>query len=278
MAREFRVLRAVAPHFPEAPRAFLVCEDVDVLGADFFIMERRRGAVLRDQVPPEISADPAHGSRISEAFVDCLARLHAIDVRANGVAELGKPDGYVERQVKGWTDRWHRSRTEDLPEMDEVAAWLERRVPRSGPPSLVHNDYKLDNVMLRTHPTLGIEAVLDWEMATVGDPLSDLGLTLCYWTWANIPDVRAAGIPAITSQPGWYAREHVLERYVTKTGRDVSDIGYHEVLGVFKLAVIIQQIYYRYRRGQTTDERFSDFGVRAQGLGRLASRLAERSS
>ena len=276
MAREFRILEAVAPHFPEAPRPYLVCENPSVLGAVFFVMERRRGVILRDNVPPEIVAQPDHARRISEAFVDCMARLHSIDLAGNGLLALGKPEGFIERQVKGWTERWHRARTEEVPEMDRVADWLEKSLPASGSPTLVHNDYKLDNVMFRIGTVNQVEAVLDWEMTTVGDPLADLGLTLCYWAWANAPEVRAAGIPAITSQPGWYTRDEVIERYAAKTGRDVIRIGYHEVLGIFKLAVIIQQIYFRYWRGQTSDERFHNFGERAKALARMAERLAER--
>ena len=162
--------------------------------------------------------------------------------------------------------------------MDRVIHWLVDRLPSSTEATLVHNDYKLDNVMLRDGAADRIEAVLDWEMTTVGDPLADVGLTLCYWAWANAPEVTTAGIPAITSGPGWYSRESFIERYAQKTGRDLSGIGYYEVLGVFKLAVIIQQIYYRYWRGQTGDERFRDFGQRAKGLVGLAASMAERFS
>ncbi len=269
MAREYRVLHAVHPHFPEAPAVYHLCEDPAVIGAVFFLMERRRGIILRDQIPPEI-----HPRRVSEAFVDCLVRLHAIDVSAGDLAALGKPEGFVERQVRGWTDRWNRAQTEPQPQMEAVIQWLAARLPPSLPPTLVHNDYKLDNVMLAS--TGSIAAVLDLEMTTIGDPLADLGLTLCYWAWANAPEVRAAGIPAITGQPGWYSREQFVERYAARTGRDLTHLGYHEVLGVFKLAVIIQQIYYRFWRGQTKDERFRNFGERVTGLVRLAASLAER--
>lgn len=278
MAREFRILQAVSPHFPEAPRPYLVCEDPAVIGAVFFLMERRRGVILRDQIPTDIASQPDHPRRISEAFVDCMARLHAINLEQHGLLALGKPSGFIERQVSGWTERWQRSRTEDLAEMEAVAGWLAARIPASAAPSLVHNDYKLDNIMLRLGTVDQIEAVLDWEMTTIGDPLADLGLTICYWSWANAPEVRVAGIPAITSRPGWYSRDELLERYAAKTGRDVSHIGYHEVLGIFKLAVIIQQIYYRYWRGQTSDDRFRDFGQRVKAMARLAADLAEKYS
>jgi aminoglycoside phosphotransferase (APT) family kinase protein len=276
MAREFAVLAAVHPHFPEAPRVHHLCEDPSIIGAVFFIMDRRRGTILRDTLPTAIETQPDHARRISDAFIDCHARLHAIDIRTTGLHALGKPEGFVQRQVGGWADRWNRSKTDELPQMDTVIAWLQSRLPSSTEATLVHNDYKLDNVMLAADNIDRIEAVLDWEMTTVGDPLADVGLTLCYWAWANSPAVRAAGIPAITSQPGWYTREQFIERYAVKTGRDLTGIGYYEVLGVFKLAVIIQQIYYRFWRGQTNDERFRDFGERTKGLVHLAASLVER--
>jgi aminoglycoside phosphotransferase (APT) family kinase protein len=207
-----------------------------------------------------------------------MVRLHAIDASAGDVARLGKPDGYVERQVRGWADRWQRAKTEEFPEMDDVVRWLGARIPPPLAPSLIHNDYKLDNIMLAEGSPDRVEAVLDWEMATIGDPLSDFGLTLCYWTWATGPEVRVAGIPALTARPGWYTRDQLVARYAERTGRDVTHVGYYEVLGVFKLCVIIQQIYCRFHRGQTQDTRFANFGVRAHALAKLAARLAEKYS
>ncbi len=274
MVREYHVLHAVNPHFPQAPRVYVLCEDSAVLGAPFFIMERRHGVVLREEIPPAFASVEAHPRRIGEAFLASLVRLHKIDISEAGVQQLGRPEGYVERQVRGWADRWERAKTEDVSELDAVVRWLAANIPPPLAPSLIHNDYKLDNIMLGTPDR--VEAVLDWEMATLGDPLSDLGLALCYWVWATAPEVRAAGIPALTSRPGWFTRDELVERYAQSTGRDVTHIGYYEVLGVFKLAVIVQQIYCRFHRGQTHDERFQNFGVRAAALGRLASRLAGR--
>jgi aminoglycoside phosphotransferase (APT) family kinase protein len=285
MVREYHVLRAVDPHFPQAPKVFLLCEDPAVLGAPFFVMERRQGAVLREAIPGAIAAIPNHPRLISEAFLDTLVRLHAIDASAGEVRLLGKPEGYVERQVRGWADRWEHAKTAEAAEMDQVVRWLAARVPQPLRPSLIHNDYKLDNVMLASGPpgrgmpgpaALLVEAVLDWEMATIGDPLSDLGLMLCYWSWATDPEVRVAGIPALTAEPGWYTRDQLVERYAERTGRDVTHIGYYEVLGVFKLAVIIQQIYCRFHRGQTQDGRFENFGARARELAKRAAWLAEK--
>jgi len=276
MAREFHVLYAVHPHFPEAPAVYHLCEDPSVIGAVFFVMERRRGIILRNKIPPELEAISGYPRHVSEAFIDCLVRLHAIDVSATGLIALGKPEGFVERQLRGWTDRWNRAKTEDLPQMDRVVAWLAQNLPPSLPPTLVHNDYKLDNVMLRAGTFDRIEAVLDWEMATVGDPLSDLGLTLCYWAWASAPELRAMGLQAPSTMPGWHSRDEFVARYAERTGRDLRHLGYHEVLGVFKLAVILQQIYFRFHVGQTQDERFRNFDARVRGLAQLAESLMEK--
>jgi aminoglycoside phosphotransferase (APT) family kinase protein len=278
MAREFRVLQMVHPHFQEAPDAFHLCEDLTVLGAVFFLMERRHGLILRAEVPPQLAERANYAKRVSEAFVDCLIRLHAIDVSKTALIALGKPEGFLERQVQGWADRWHRARTDDTPKMDLVIRWLVDRRPSSPAATVVHNDYKLDNVVLGYGTADRIEAVLDWEMATVGDPLADLGLTLCYWAWVDAPQVRARGVPALTSQPGWYTRDQFVQRYAERTGRDLSQIGYYEVLGMFKLAVILQQIYYRFRRGQTRDTRFQNFGERVSGLADLAHSLTRKPS
>lgn len=278
MAREFRVLQMVHPHFQEAPNVFYLCENPAVLGAAFFLMERRHGFILRDDVPPQLTKTPNYAQRLSEAFIDCLIRLHAIDVSKTGVITLGKPEGFLERQVVGWADRWNRAKTDEIGKMDRVIRWLVDRRPSSPAPTLVHNDYKLDNVMIGDGPVDRIEAVLDWEMATVGDPLADLGLTLCYWAWADAPQLRADGGPALTSQPGWYTRDQLVQRYAEQTGRDLSCIGYYEVLGVFKLAVILQQIYYRFRCGQTQDARFQNFDARVKALVELAVSLMGKLS
>ncbi len=261
MAREFHVLDAVHPHFPPAPQVHLLCEDLEVIGTVFYLMERRRGIILRSTAPPEYDRHSAWGGRVSLAFVDCLAALHTVDIRRHGLIGLGKHEGYLERQVGGWSERWRRARTEEIPAMDEVMRYLRECVPVSGPPTLVHNDYKLDNIILDPGNPGRISAVLDWEMATVGDPLSDVGLTLCYWLQAGQQPVGA-----MPSAGGWFTREQIVNRYEAMTGRDLSAIDWYEVLGIFKLAVIVQQIYYRYFHGQTSDERFKDFHLRVRAL------------
>jgi aminoglycoside phosphotransferase (APT) family kinase protein len=239
-------------------------------------MERRHGMVLRHDLPAEIADDVTLPRRISEGFIDCLAQLHAVDIGAPGVATLGRPDGFLERQVHGWTDRWERAKTEELPGIDRLVQWLPERLPLSGPPALVHNDFKLDNIMLDTQNPGRVAAVLDWEMTTVGDPLADVGCTLCYWTEATDPEFRGGALSGITAAPGWYRRTELVARYAARTGRDVSKLGYYEVFGLFKLGVILQQIYFRYHLGQTRDERFRDFPLRVRGLMRAAVDLSEQ--
>jgi len=276
MAREFRVLEAVHPVFPPAPRVYVLCEDPAVIGVTFFLMERRHGVVLRRDLPPEFADVTGFSRRTSEGFIDCLAQLHAIDIERHGLATLGRPDGFLERQVRGWTDRWERAKTEELPGMDRLLRWLAGRLPVSATSTLVHNDFKLDNIMLDARNPGRVEAVLDWEMATVGDPLVDLGCTLCYWTQAGDPEMRGGSLSGVTAEPGWYSRAELVARYTEKSGRDVSALGYYEVFGLFKLGVILQQIYFRFHRGQTRDERFRDFHLRVRGLMRAAVELAER--
>ena len=270
MAREFHVLERVAPLYPPAPRAYLLCDDPEVAGATFYLMERRRGVILRQQLPAGWDA-----ARIAEAFIDALAQLHAVDIYAHGLDEIGKPAGFLERQVSGWSRRWDGARTTELPAMERLKDWLLFNLPESSRATLVHNDYKLDNVMLdETDPSL-VTAVLDWEMSSVGDPLIDVGIVLCYWPEAGDPEPRRNAISPLTTGPGWPSRAELLDRYHQKTGRDLGGIAYYEVFGLFKLAVVLQQIYYRFHVGQTADKRFRDFDRRVAGLAEAARLLME---
>jgi aminoglycoside phosphotransferase (APT) family kinase protein len=273
MVREAKVLTAVHPHFPPAPEVYHICEDPSIIGAAFFLMERRHGYVLRNSIPPQVSAHQNYAARISRAFVDCMIQMHAVDIEKHGLRSLGKPEGFVERQVRGWTERWERARTEPSPEMDSVMAYFAKTIPPAAAPTLVHNDFKLDNVMLHLHTPDRLEAVLDWEMTTVGDPLSDVGLTLCYWSSSLVP---GTSLEAVTTGPGWYHRDEFVAHYAGKTGRDVKYLPWYEAFGVAKLAVILQQIYFRYWRGQTTDERFAHFDQRVKTLVGRAAELVEK--
>ncbi len=275
MAREYRVLSQIGPHFSPAPRVFLLCEDESILGVPFYLMERRRGVTVRREVPSEIAAHEGYQVRISETFIDCLAELHAIDIRRHGLDAIGRPDGFLERQVRGWSTRWDGARTEPLPEMEALSEWLVREMPASQPATIVHNDYKLDNLMLDPDNPACVTAVLDWEMTTVGDPLVDLGIVLCYWSQAGDPAMRREAISPVTAQPDWLSRQDLMHRYASASGRDLTDIWYYEVFGLYKLAVVLQQIYYRFYVGQTSDQRFADFSRRVRGLAESAVLVME---
>ena len=278
MIREFRILRAVHPVFPPAPEPALLCEDTAVLGAPFYLMERRRGLIVRRENPPEIGDDQTLRRRVGFALLDTLVELHAIDVSQPPLSAIGKPAGFLERQLGGWFGRWERARTRDLPAMDRLMEWLSFRVPLSSEAALLHNDYKLDNVMLDPADPARIVAVLDWEMSALGDPLVDLGILLCYWPEAGDPPERRESISPVTAMPGWPSRAELIERYADRTGRDVSRIAYYEIFAIFKIAVVLQQIYHRYHLGQTTDPRFAAMEERVLGLVRIAAELIDKAA
>ena len=276
MAREYRILESVHPVFPHAPRPFVLCEDSRITGAIFYIMERRRGLVVRNDEPPELANRPTVRRRVSEAMVDALAALHTVDIRTPQLAALGKPAGFVERQVRGWSERWKGSQTSDLRQMDQLSTWLPEHLP-SDParPTLVHGDFKLDNVMLDARDIGRIVAVFDWEMSAVGDPLVDLGILLGYWVHTSTASQRDA-LTSVTQRPGWFTREEILDRYSARTGIDLTNVTFYEVFAVFKLAVVLQQIFYRYHRGQTDDPRFARLDERVTWLARVAAALVEK--
>lgn len=279
MPREFNVLSVIHPHFPLAPKPLLLCEDLNVVGVPFYLMERRRGLIVRQTLPPALEGDFEARRQLSEAVVATLAELHEVDIYASNIVSIGKPKGLVFRQVRGWADRWRRSQTGVLEEMDNVISWLERNMPPvSGgdDATIVHNDFKLDNLMLASEDPTRVIALLDWEMTTVGDPLIDLGLVLTYWTMRGPKEgSQTRSLSAVTNGPGWMTREEIIERYQEKTGRDVSRIVFYEIFARFKVAVVIQQIYFRYVKGQTQDERFRNLDVLVSGLACDAWRLAE---
>ena len=283
MPREYRLLRAVHPLFQLAPQPYLLCEDTSVIGVPFYLMERRRGLVVRREIPKEIGDDFNLRHRVGEGMIDTLATLHSVDIYSSGLVNIGKPVGFVTRQVKGWRERWQRSKTSELLEIDRVIDWLADRIPpepdpeAGRPATLVHNDFKLDNTMLDPNDPSRVVAVLDWEMCTVGDPLVDVGIFLCYWAMKDDPEARRESISPVTTEPGWMSRKEVVERYAEKSGRDLSGIAFYEVFALFKTAVVLQQIYYRYVKGQTHDERFKRFDRRVTGLALAAWDLAERS-
>ena len=277
MVREHRILAVVHPVFPLAPRPFVLCEDENIIGSIFYLMERRHGIVVRSREPPELANHPAARRRVSESMVDALADLHKIDIGAPRLAALGKPAGFVERQVRGWSDRWQKSQTSQVPEMEMLSNWLAEHLP-SDParPTLVHGDFKLDNVMLDAGDPGRIVAVFDWEMSTIGDPLVDLGILLGYWVHTATAEQRDA-LTTVTSGAGWFKRSEILERYGARTGFDLTNIVFYEVFAIFKLTVVLQQIFFRYHRGQTDDQRFASLDQRVKWLAGIGASLLGRS-
>jgi len=278
MRREHRVLSALSRAYPFAPKSLLLCEDESVIGAVFIVEERRVGFVIRDDIPEEFAGRPELNHRIGMALVDALADLHLVDANAIGLGDLGRVEGYLERQLSGWTRRWEASlggpeEHESRAAMTPVLDWLARTLPRERTGALLHNDYRLDNCLLDAGDPARIVAVLDWDMCTRGDPLADLGYLLNYW-------VEPGDDPAwrvIASMPMWRdgfpSRDEAVARYAARTKSDVGDVLWYQVFAAFKLAVIIQQIYIRYVRGQTQDQRFASYATRVIGLAEKARAL-----
>ncbi|MGE0827208.1 MAG: phosphotransferase family protein [Candidatus Binatia bacterium] len=276
MAREFRVLSALWSVFPPASRPFLFCDDVSVLGAPFFVMERRRGLVIHKEMPPEYLNRPELYRRLSEALVDTLVALHAIDYRAVGLETLGKPEGFVERQVNSWGKRWERVKAaHEIPLMDVVSRWLLAHLPRSPASTLLHNDYKLDNLMVAPDAIDHVIALFDWDQCTLGDPLVDLGLLLNYWTEATDPPSRTYFAQGPTDLPGFYTRAEVVQRYAQKSGRDVTDITFYETFALWKTATVCMQLFVLYKNGQLQDPRLDDFHYRAKLLAETAHTVTQ---
>ncbi|MGH9745013.1 MAG: phosphotransferase family protein [Candidatus Acidiferrales bacterium] len=275
MGREFRVLSKLHAAYPPAPEVFLYCDDTAVLGAPFYLMNPIRGIILRRELPQDLDFAPAIARRLSESFIENLARLHALRYAEIGLGELGKPEGYLERQVRGWTERYSGSRTHEFPEVERIVGWMKEHMPPTSDAALVHNDYKYDNLVLDTVEITKIVGVLDWEMCTIGDPLTDLGTALAYWIDASDPE----GLQRIrwgpTMRPGSMTRAQLAERYAQISGRDISHLAFYLAFARFKVAVIVQQIYYRYHQGLTKDERFASMPAVVEVLLRASLECAE---
>ncbi len=273
MGREVAVLSKLAPVYDRAPRVIAFDAEGSVLGAPCYLMERRRGIILRKELP--VGLDHAVLPRVCELLVDALVELHAVDYRAAGLGDFGKPVGYIERQVTGWTERYVGSQTDDIAAVTEVAAWLAAHRPADGPPALIHNDFKFDNVIFDPALTR-ITGVLDWEMATVGDPLMDLGTTLSYWAQAD-DSAAFHKLPfGPTATPGMLSRAAIAKRYLELSGRRTDDLVFYYAFGLLKTAVIAQQIYYRFAKGLTTDARFAAMIFAVRLLSEQARTAIER--
>lgn len=269
MVREYGILQALHPQGAPVPQPVACCADVSVIGAPFYLMTHVDGVILRGPPPAVLTDDPmsspARVRALCRTFAATLAQLHAVDVHASALAGLGRPEGYVARQVHGWVKRWEASRTADVSAMDRVATWLAANVPPDRDAALVHNDFKFDNLVLDDELT-EVRAILDWEMATIGDPLMDLGTTLAYWVEPDDdPIFRSLGL-GITAVPGAFSRAQLVEAYGVESGRDVSDAPFYLTFGLFKVAVIAQQIFARWQHGLTTDPRFAGLGTVVEAL------------
>ncbi len=272
MGREYRVLSKLCKVYPPAPEPLAYCEDTGVLGAPFYVMRRIRGIILRRDLPEGLQIDADLAARMGMAFIDNLATLHGLDYEAIGLGELGRPKGYVERQVTGWIKRYYGSQTDEIPEIEPVSKWLTDNMPAESGAALIHNDYKYDNVVLDPDDLTRVVGVLDWEMSTLGDPLMDLGTAISYWIDADDPDEMQLIRWGPTTIPGAPTRQDLVARYTEQTGRDTSQMVFYQAFALFKTAVVAQQIYYRYHHGHTTDERFAFFIEATKILARAAQR------
>ncbi len=262
MAREHRVLSRLSAGFPLAPNSFLFCDDDEIIGAPFQVMERRHGKVIRRELPLECDARPDINRRIGEMMIDALADLHMIRRADVGLEDLGHPKGFTQRQLDGWTKRWREAGAETNPDMERLIAWLYKNRPTLEQSALVHNDYKLDNMLVdRSEPWRAV-AILDWDMCTSGEPLADLGYLLNQWAQPDDPPLWIEESTMPTAQPGFASRAESIERYAAKTGYDCDAIHWHYAFAAMRFAAIIQQIYIRYVRGQTLDDRFATFDAR----------------
>ena len=256
MGREYKILSALDGHYDKAPKPIVFCEDLNILEAPFYLMERVKGTILRASTPQAEMPSPAQFQTLSSNLVDTLVELHQLDYNSIGLGDLGNPEGYIERQVVGWSKRYQKAKTSEVKEMEATALWLNENMPNSHTASLVHNDFKYDNLVLTPDENLQVKAVLDWEMTTLGHPLMDLGTTLGYWIHHTDPEFIAQNQLNLTTQKGNPTRGELAEMYANKSGQNIDDIVFYFVFGVFKIAVIVQQIFYRYSLGHTQDPRF----------------------
>jgi aminoglycoside phosphotransferase (APT) family kinase protein len=250
MAREYRVLSALATTDVPVARPLALCTDQSILGATFYLMERRRGFIVRDQVPPEVGDDVGRRRAVSFAVIDAMASLHGVDWRKVGLAEgFGKPEGYLARQLRRWHEQWERSKTQEVPALDQLETWLAARVPESLPATIVHGDFRLENCMIDAH-SLRVVAIFDWEMSTLGDPLADLGWALAYWPEATDPPTWRQSMATVSTLPGFPTRAELIDRYESMSGRSVRAVRFYQVFALYKLAIIAQGIFRRVTGGQ----------------------------
>lgn len=277
MGREYRILKALKPIFPYVPEPVLYCEDRSVLGSPFYVMERIKGVIIRKNFPKTLHFSEGEAKALCENWLDALCQLHALDYEKAGLGDFGKPLGYVQRQVEGWSRRYRDARTPDAPDYEGVMQWLHDNLPpESEKPAVIHNDYKFDNVILDPDDPLKIIGILDWEMATIGDPLMDLGASLGYWVNHDDPEELKMIRTLPTTVPGMLTRDELVRLYAEKSGRRIDNFDFYLCFGLFKLAGIAQQIYYRFYHGQTKDQRFQMLIFAVQILEKAATTIVAR--
>lgn len=276
MSREFRVLSALGPVWELAPTPVSYCEDESVVGAPFYLMQPIRGTILRST--SKLDFDQETGRAICESFIDTLAKLHDLDYEEVGLGDFGRPAGYTRRQVEGWTRRYGKAKTHEIPEVEKTAFWLAEHLPDDDDDALIHNDFKLDNLVLDPADLTRVIGILDWEMCTVGHPLMDLGSTLSYWVEPDdLDDLRALPFGPINA-PGMLTRTELVQRYQEVSGVPVENPVYYYVFGLFKTAVVVQQIYQRHHEGHTQDQRFANMLDAVRILSRAATSAIGRGS
>lgn len=259
MAREYRVMSRLKPVYPRVPETAAFCDDPSVMGCEFYVMERLEGIILRRDLPEDLALDESQRGDLCRNVIDRLIELHRVDYRAAGLEEIGKGAGYVRRQIEGWSHRFRRARTDNVSDCEVVIQWLADNMPGDVATCVIHNDFRFDNVVLDPSNPLQVVGVLDWEMATLGDPLMDLGNTLAYWVQADDDDFFLSVRQQPTHLPGMMTRREVVKYYAERTGWRADDSDFYLVYGLFRLAVIVQQIYYRFHNDQTRDPRFAEF-------------------
>jgi aminoglycoside phosphotransferase (APT) family kinase protein len=278
MSREFKVQSAVKKEFSKVPKMFAYTDDAAVLGSEFYIMEKVEGIILNFKEAKKRDIPANDYKTIANAWLDTFTELHQLDYDAIGLTNLGKPEGYVERQVTNWGKQYLKAATKDVPSAEKVMQWMQENQPKNYQHCLIHNDYKYDNVVFKDNSWKEITAVLDWEMATLGDPLMDLGTSLGYWTLASDHDFIKQGIPSPTIFEGNPMRSEIVASYAKKSGRDIHNMVFYYVFGLFKIAVIAQQIYYRYSKGLTSDPRFANLDKAAELCCNLALKSIKTNS
>jgi aminoglycoside phosphotransferase (APT) family kinase protein len=278
MGREYRIQKTLKPLFPYCPEPLAYTEDESIIGCPFYVMERIKGIILRKDLPEGLSFTPEEAKNLCKSLIDVYAALHHVDYKKAGLEGYGKPEGYVKRQVEGWSGRYRSARTEDAPDFESVMAWLHDKMPGESPQaSVIHNDYRFDNVVLDPLNPLKIIGVLDWEMATIGDPLMDLGGAMAYWIDRDDPPNMQAIRMVPTQLNGMMTRQELVEYYAEKMNISIEHIDFYYCFGLFRLAVIAQQIYYRFYHGQTKDERFKFMILAVHVLEEAAKNVIRKS-